>query len=47
MAGDVERWRREGNRKATIEKTQYEMQDLRMGINKLWNEHTARQNSVA
>lgn len=47
MAQDVERWRREGNRRATIEKTEGDMEDLRHQINKLWLDHQARQTDMS
>lgn len=42
MQQDVLRWKREGNRKATIEKTEYDMDDIRVAINKIWAEHNDR-----
>ncbi|TPX13655.1 uncharacterized protein E0L32_005858 [Thyridium curvatum] len=47
MAQDLERWRREGNRRATIEKTEGDMQDLRHQINKIWLDHQARQTDMS
>ncbi len=47
MAQDIERWRREKNRKATIEKTQEDMDDIRHQINKLWTDHQARQRDMS
>lgn len=46
MAQDVERWRREGNRRATIEKTEIDMEEVRMAIEKLWIEHDDRLRTV-
>lgn len=42
MAQDVDRWEREGNRRATIEKTQYDMDELHSQINKIWVDHQNR-----
>ncbi|KAF3759971.1 hypothetical protein M406DRAFT_224711, partial [Cryphonectria parasitica EP155] len=42
MAQDVERWRREGNRKATIAKAECDMVDIREAITKIEGEHTKR-----
>lgn len=39
MAQDIERWRNEGNRRATIEKTEYDMEEVRQAIAKIWTEH--------
>lgn len=46
MGKDVERWRREGNRRATIEKTEYDMDEVRMAIDKLWTEHEEKLRSL-
>lgn len=46
MAQDVERWRREGNRKATIEKTEYDMEEVRMAIEKIWGEHQEKLRTI-
>ncbi|KAF3761935.1 hypothetical protein M406DRAFT_324289 [Cryphonectria parasitica EP155] len=42
MEQDVERWRREGNRKATIEKTLNDMEDIKDAMNKIHYEHQER-----
>ena len=47
MMADVERWRREGNRKATIAKTEDDMEEVRMQINKIWNDHEARKRDMS
>jgi hypothetical protein len=46
MADDVRRWRGEGNRRATIEKTEREMMALNIQIGALWVEHTTRKNAI-
>ncbi|KAK4156554.1 hypothetical protein C8A00DRAFT_12491 [Chaetomidium leptoderma] len=47
MLEDVKRWTCEGNRRATIEKTQLEICDLNDQINELWREHEIRKTSIA
>ncbi|AEO63882.1 25880793-e0ca-4958-843a-5e01de20ea72 [Thermothielavioides terrestris] len=46
MAQDVDRWAREGGRGATIQRTQAEMHDLQLEIDKLLRDHDIRKNSV-
>ncbi|KAK4098020.1 hypothetical protein N658DRAFT_509939 [Parathielavia hyrcaniae] len=46
MRDDVERWRREGNRRATIEKTRRDMAELAGQIDRMWREHETRKNST-
>ncbi|KAL2150588.1 hypothetical protein VTH82DRAFT_7151 [Thermothelomyces myriococcoides] len=46
MAEDIERWRSEGNRRATIEKTEREMMELNLQIHQLQTEHEIRRNAV-
>lgn len=46
MCQDIERWRREGNRRATIEKTEYDMAEVQEAINKIWLEHDDRMRTI-
>ncbi|KAK3303680.1 uncharacterized protein B0T15DRAFT_282064 [Chaetomium strumarium] len=46
MNEDVDRWTREGNRRATIEKTLQDIAELNMQIDELWRQHEIRRNSV-
>ncbi|PTB65536.1 hypothetical protein BBK36DRAFT_1120818 [Trichoderma citrinoviride] len=46
MVKDVERWRSEGNRSATIERTEGEMATVREQICAMENEHALRQFSL-
>lgn len=46
MAQDVERWKREGNRKATIEKTEDDMQEVHVAIEKIWGEHQEKLRTI-
>ncbi|KAK4163966.1 hypothetical protein QBC43DRAFT_52710 [Cladorrhinum sp. PSN259] len=39
MMADLERWRREGNRPATVERTESEVAELRVSISQLWKRH--------
>ncbi|KAH0489714.1 hypothetical protein TgHK011_010131 [Trichoderma gracile] len=47
MVSDVERWQKEGNRSATIERTEGEMAVVREQICAMQKEHAARQFSLA
>lgn len=47
MAADMERWRREGNRPATIERTQGEYSDVEKQLAALQIEHYERVRGVA
>jgi hypothetical protein len=47
MMDDVSRWQREGGRRATIEKTQADINDLELQINELWRGHVERVNSIS
>jgi hypothetical protein len=47
MSSDVDRWRNESNRSATIEKTERDMNELRVQIQKLWTDHYTRQQRVS
>lgn len=46
MSRDVQRWQREGNRSATIERTCGEMQEVWMQIQNMYQEHDKRVQSV-
>lgn len=46
MAQDVERWRCEGNRRATIEKTEYDMAEVQMAVDKIWTEHQEKLRTI-
>ena len=39
MVADLERWRREGNRPATVEKSEAEVAELHDSISQLWERH--------
>ncbi|KAK0723635.1 hypothetical protein B0T21DRAFT_38983 [Apiosordaria backusii] len=39
MMADLERWRREGNRPATVERTEVEVAGLHNSISQLWKRH--------
>lgn len=46
MARDVDRWQREGNRRATIERTCGEMREVAAQIYRMNEEHTQRTSSL-
>ncbi|KAK1722498.1 hypothetical protein CaCOL14_006185 [Colletotrichum acutatum] len=46
MQGDVARWCREGNRKATIERTNLEIQEVNRQIQDMNNQHWTRVNML-
>jgi hypothetical protein len=46
MLADIDRWRREGNRTATIERTSEDIGDINGQINELTAQHEERKNSV-
>lgn len=46
MQQDVERWKKEGNRRATIEKTEYDLGELEEAINKIWSDHEERRRTL-
>lgn len=46
MWQDVERWRKEGNRRATIEKTEYDMVEVQEAIHKIRLEHEEKLRSI-
>ncbi|KAJ0384870.1 hypothetical protein COL922a_007482 [Colletotrichum nupharicola] len=46
MQRDIERWYREGNRKATIERTSIEMQEVQRQIHEMQTSHWTRQNTI-
>lgn len=39
MTGDIKRWREQGNRPATVEKTESEVAALQCAISNLWEQH--------
>ncbi|KAJ9144257.1 hypothetical protein NKR23_g6008 [Pleurostoma richardsiae] len=47
MSMDIERWRQEGNRKATIEKTEEDMNDLVRAIHRIVGDHNERMMTIA
>ncbi|KAK4248241.1 hypothetical protein C7999DRAFT_40522 [Corynascus novoguineensis] len=47
MTEDIKRWRCEGNRRATIEKTEREIGELNHQIQKIWADHELRKNSIS
>jgi len=47
MLDDVDRWTREGNRRATIEKTQQEIGALQVQINEMRREHEVRKRACS
>jgi hypothetical protein len=46
MEQDIERWKREGNRRATIEKTERDIQEISLQISEIWGQHQDRQNTI-
>jgi hypothetical protein len=46
MYRDIQRWQREGNRNATIERTSGEMQEIRSRISRMKGEHEHRLQSL-
>lgn len=46
MARDIERWQREGNRPATIEKTYNEMQEVQEQLNALQARHVQKTSTL-
>lgn len=46
MSEDILRWQREGNRRATIEKTQQDISEIQIQINELWHSHQEKQRSI-
>lgn len=46
MENDIERWRKEGNRRATIEKTEYDIADIEAAIHSMWKIHEDKRNSL-
>ncbi|KAM7200010.1 hypothetical protein V8F33_004184, partial [Rhypophila sp. PSN 637] len=46
MYDDIYRWQREGNRRATIEKTERDIMDINYQIAELQNTHHERMNSI-
>ncbi|KAM7208326.1 hypothetical protein V8F20_001304 [Naviculisporaceae sp. PSN 640] len=46
MCDDIYRWQREGNRRATIEKTQRDIEDIQIQVMELQNTHMDRMRSI-
>ncbi len=46
MYDDIQRWTMEGNRRATIEKTEADIEDLKVQISELWHNHQMKQRSI-
>lgn len=46
MAEDIARWEREGNRRATIEKTEQDIVGVQSQIADLWRVHQEKQRSI-
>ncbi|KAK3332813.1 hypothetical protein B0T22DRAFT_496092 [Podospora appendiculata] len=46
MAQDIARWQSEGNRRATIEKTQDDIADIQVQMNELWRGHEEKMKSI-
>ncbi|KAK3401565.1 hypothetical protein B0T20DRAFT_475685 [Sordaria brevicollis] len=46
MAEDIARWEREGNRRATIEKTEQDIAGVQSQIDELWRSHQEKQRSI-
>lgn len=42
MEQNIDQWRKEGNRRATIEKTEHDMAQTQDAIQKIWSEHQAK-----
>lgn len=47
MAQDIQRWQREGNRRATIEKTEGDIQEITAQISEIWSQHQDRQRTIS
>ncbi len=47
MNGDIRRWKAEGNRTATIEKTVSDMNEIQNQIHRIWNDHQERERNIA
>ncbi|KAK4198720.1 hypothetical protein QBC40DRAFT_89212 [Triangularia verruculosa] len=46
MLNDISRWQREGNRRATIEKTMQDVNDIQCQINELHATHAERERTL-
>lgn len=46
MEEDIARWRREGNRMATIEKTQHDIEGVKRQVDELWRGHQEKKMSI-
>ncbi|KAK5658085.1 hypothetical protein OQA88_2641 [Cercophora sp. LCS_1] len=46
MYEDIARWQREGNRRATIEKTQSDIMDIQTQMQELWTNHENKLQSL-
>ncbi|KAK4643779.1 hypothetical protein QC761_405170 [Podospora bellae-mahoneyi] len=46
MLNDIQRWQREGNRRATIEKTMRDVNDIQLQINELLASHVERERTL-
>lgn len=46
MLNDIQRWQREGNRRATIEKTMRDVNDIQLQINELLANHVERERTL-
>ncbi|KAK4444504.1 hypothetical protein QBC34DRAFT_308838 [Podospora aff. communis PSN243] len=46
MSDDIMRWQREGNRRATIEKTQKDIEEIQSQIDDLWRGHEDKIRSI-
>ncbi len=47
MKNDIQRWTYEGNRKATIEKTQDDIDDIKVQIERIQKEHLERERHIS
>ncbi|KAK4168434.1 hypothetical protein QBC43DRAFT_117795 [Cladorrhinum sp. PSN259] len=46
MSMDIDRWTREGNRRATIEKTWQDISEIQAQVDDLWRQHEQRVKSL-
>ncbi|KAK0629308.1 hypothetical protein B0T17DRAFT_615099 [Bombardia bombarda] len=46
MTEDIQRWQREGNRRATIEKTTQDIVEIQNQIDDLWRSHQDKKRSI-
>lgn len=47
MNQDIKRWRKEGNRRATIAKTETDIYDITTQIAEIWEQHQTRQSNIS